>query len=200
MESEITPKQLTKDVWIVPCRLDKGLKKYVPILSPMKNSNESQIFSTRKSWIPEEDEMLTKIIENNGARQWSAIAIELNQAVHGCEPIRKGKQCRERWLGHLNPKIIKHSWSAEEDSILLHKQSTLGNRWSEISKYLYGRTENQIKNRWRKLSKDLKSNSKKNIKNVFAEVPIERMLLDVELSSLLLEYQSYNNIVIDNKD
>lgn len=200
MESEITPKQLTKDVWVVPCRLDKALKKYIPILSPMKNSNENQYFPTRKSWIPEEDEMLRKIIENNGPRQWSAIAIELNQVVHGSEPIRKGKQCRERWLGHLNPKILKKSWTTEEDSIILYRQSLLGNRWSEISKFLSGRTENQIKNRWRKLSKESKTKSLKNPKNVFTEVPIERMLLDVELSSLLFQYQSYNNIVIENKD
>ena len=135
---------------------------------------------TRKIWRAAKDKILLEIIHNTGARQWSAIAIELNQLAHNNQQVRKGKQCRERWLGHLNPKIVRETWTNEEDSILLLKQSYLGNRWSEISRFLPGRTENQIKNRWRKLGKSLKEFKKQ--KNAFGEVPLERMIVEVELA------------------
>ena len=182
MEEEIVPIQISKDVWIVPCHIDKHSKKYKPILTPSPKLKDFEPIITRKSWTAEEDEMLQGIIQSTGPRQWSAIAIELNQSVHDNHQVRKGKQCRERWLGHLNPQIVRETWTGEEDSILLFKQSYLGNRWSEISKFLPGRTENQIKNRWRKLSKGVKEFKKQ--KNAFAEVPLEKMLIEVELADM----------------
>lgn len=180
MEAEIVPIQINKDIWVVPCYIDKHSKKYKPIITPSPKHKEFESIVTRKSWTAEEDKMLLEIIQTTGARQWSAIAIELNQLVHSNRQVRKGKQCRERWLGHLNPDIVRETWTNEEDSILLFKQSCFGNRWSEISKFLPGRTENQIKNRWRKLGKSLKEFKKQ--KNAFAEVPLERMIIEVELA------------------
>jgi hypothetical protein len=47
---------------------------------------------------------------------------------------RSGKQCRERWVNHLQPNIRKECWTSEEEELLVHAHSTFGNRWSAIAK------------------------------------------------------------------
>ena len=92
------------------------------------------------SWTPEEDKLLTGIVTRQGASGWSGIA----KHIAG----RNAKQCRERWVNHLNPGVKKSQWTAEEDALLLRVQQELGNRWSEIAKHLDGRPDNAVKNRW----------------------------------------------------
>ncbi|CAN0592932.1 unnamed protein product [Laminaria digitata] len=63
-------------------------------------------------------------------------------------PGRSGKQCRERWLNHLDTRVRKSAWTGGEDVVLCEAQGRLGNKWSEISKLLPGRAENAVKNRY----------------------------------------------------
>jgi Myb-like DNA-binding protein FlbD len=67
--------------------------------------------------------------------------------------VRKGKQCRERWINHLNPQINKGPFSIEEDILMIEKQIQHGNRWAHIATFLVGRTENQVKNRFKHIQK-----------------------------------------------
>lgn len=153
------PYQITAGVWMIPCRIDKSKKAYIPSTRPFKNEKKLRKLKkpfSRQGWTSEEDEVLTEIVLKLGAKQWSSIASQLNIELHGGLPVRFGKQCRERWLGSLSPEIQKSAWSTEEDNTLLIQQMLLGNKWSLISEKIPGRTENQIKNRWRKLSKMVK--------------------------------------------
>jgi hypothetical protein len=89
---------------------------------------------------PEEDQRLLSLIEMLGTKRWSLLAHHMQ--------TRTAKQCRERWHYYLNPELNKGPWTAQEDRILAEKHRELGNRWTEIAKFLPGRTNCLAKNRW----------------------------------------------------
>ncbi|CAM9253263.1 unnamed protein product, partial [Phaeothamnion confervicola] len=99
-----------------------------------------QDMAVKGPWAAEEDDLLRRLVDLHGSKKWSQIAQEL--------PGRSGKQCRERWLNHLDTRVKKSLWSDEEDRVLCEAQYRLGNKWSEISKLLPGRAENAVKNRF----------------------------------------------------
>mmetsp|Transcript_18979 Transcript_18979/g.22597 ORF Transcript_18979/g.22597 Transcript_18979/m.22597 type:complete len:995 (-) Transcript_18979:144-3128(-) len=94
-------------------------------------------------WLPEEDLLLRDLVGKIGAKKWSVIANSI--------PGRAGKQCRERWLNHLDSTVKKCDWSEEEDAQLIAAQRMMGNKWSDIAKILPGRAENAVKNRYNSL-------------------------------------------------
>ena len=94
-------------------------------------------------WLPEEDQLLRDLVGQYGAKKWSQIA--------GHIPGRAGKQCRERWLNHLDSSVKKSDWNEDEDRKLLEAQRRVGNKWSEIARLLPGRAENAVKNRYNSL-------------------------------------------------
>jgi len=65
---------------------------------------------------------------------------------------RSPKQCRERYVNHLDPSLKKTPFDKIEDIQLLELQSKYGNSWTLIATMMPGRSENQVKNRWNSAS------------------------------------------------
>lgn len=103
-------------------------------------------------WKEEEDKQLVSLVleqtnkEANKSIKWNVISEAM-----GCS--RSAKQCRERWVNHLNPEVKKVEWSEEEDRTLLALHEEFPNKWANISRCLPGRSESMVKSRLTKLTK-----------------------------------------------
>ena len=100
----------------------------------------------QKGWLPTEDSEIRRLVGVLGTKKWSVIADHLNKLGTGSDVVRTGKQCRTRWLNHLDPDITHAAWTEEEEQIIYDGQKQFGNRWAEIAKLLPGR---YVETHWR---------------------------------------------------
>ncbi|KAM0016007.1 putative transcription factor MYB-HB-like family [Helianthus debilis subsp. tardiflorus] len=93
------------------------------------------------AWSEDEDNKLRAYIQRYGHWNW-----RLLPKFAGLS--RSGKSCRLRWVNYLRPDIKHGNFIKEEDDLIIELHKQLGNKWSEMSAYLPGRSDNEIKNRW----------------------------------------------------
>lgn len=81
-------------------------------------------------WTSREDEALIRQMEGKeGDIQWAKLRVYTNSGKR-----RLGNQCRNRWLQHLQPGVLKKPISDQEIKILLSLTLKYGGKWKKISK------------------------------------------------------------------
>jgi hypothetical protein len=117
------------------------------------NEEPDQQRQKKKAWTFEEDRLLVSTVKEFGTKNWSKIA----ECING----RSSKQCRERFINHLDSTINKADFSVEEKELLDAKigEYTPGQiPWVEIAtsfraygpdgKIISRRTDLQLRNHY----------------------------------------------------
>lgn len=91
------------------------------------NNGTVVVVKLRKGlWSPEEDEKLMRYMVSNGQGCWSDVA--RNAGLQRC-----GKSCRLRWINYLRPDLKRGAFSPQEEDLIIHLHSLLGNRYLHLS-------------------------------------------------------------------
>ena len=108
-------------------------------------NNKAFVSKKKAEFTEEEDIKLMKLVNLIGKNNWFVIGQMMG--------TKTGRQCKDRWMHHLNPKGILNTWTLEEDCQLIQLYAQYGPKWQKISQHITGRTCNSIRNRWRILLK-----------------------------------------------
>ena len=143
------------------CILVKVFKSdWIKIAAEMKTKSSSQciqkyrndfLVKVKGSWTQEEDEKLKRWVKLNGEKRWRKCA----ELILG----RCGKQCRERWINVLNPRLKKGDWTFKEQEQLFQLTKILFSKWTLIRNKMNLRSENCLKNYFYSSIRKIKSSS-----------------------------------------
>lgn len=100
----------------------------------------------RRLFGPDDDKQLEQIRKEQTFTGWKNLA----KQMPGFTP----KQLRDRWHNYISPQNTFGPWTFEEDKIIAQNVQKFGTKWSHISSFLKGRSDNSVKNRWNSVVKD----------------------------------------------
>lgn len=150
------------------------------------------IFKPHQKFTMEDDTILRALVATFGESSWILIAEHM--------PGRNSRQCRERWLNYLSPKLNRQKFTKEEDELLLAKVNEMGTKWVTISKtYFPNRTDQMVKNRYyilkRKADKKngVYNSSKKSKKSKQIDNCVDKNRDDIEYPVPVKNDQTFNS-------
>ena len=102
-------------------------------------------------WNQEEDNLLLQAVQQEENGRWNEVAKRIFYNSN-FKIFKSPKNCRERWLNHLDNKKKRGEWSPAEDLSIFKFVLENGKRWCKIVPILNeARTEHMIKNRFNSL-------------------------------------------------
>ena len=112
------------------------------VLAPTRVRKQAQSKS-HAMWTQEEDALLSKLVsESDGSPSWSMLSEFF--------PNKTAAQLSGRWEKVINPKLIKGSWTTEEDETIIRFVKENGQKdWAKLALLLQGRTGKQCRERFR---------------------------------------------------
>ncbi|CAM9238693.1 unnamed protein product [Chrysoparadoxa australica] len=129
--------------------VSKNFKKVGRDFSPMQcllcyryTVAPNKIIKGVRSFTPMEDDRLRRLAGLFGSR-WAYIVEFM--------PGRLGKQCRERFLNRLDPRLKKTAWTKEEDEKISALYSQYNGNFPSICKHMPGRAYIDVRQRYKTL-------------------------------------------------
>ena len=111
-------------------------------LAPTRNRMQGKVIGGNAVWTQEEDMRLSALVGNEKSVSWCSLARHF--------PGKTAQQLAGRWEKVLNPRLVKGSWTRNEDEMILNYVLQNGDRdWAKLAALLNGRTGKQCRERFR---------------------------------------------------
>ena len=121
-------------------------------LAPTRNRMRGSPVSGKAVWTKDEDARLCALVQNEKSVSWCSLTRHF--------PGKTAQQLAGRWEKVLNPRLVKGSWTREEDEVIRDYVLKNGDKdWARLAVLLTGRTGKQCRERFKNhldpaLSKD----------------------------------------------
>ena len=106
----------------------------------VQRSKQNSKIMDKKTWKPEEDEELCRVVQMIGTKNWA----EVSNYING----KTGSNCMHRYMKTLNPDINRGKWEMQEDAKLILAVKLMGKNWVAASKIIGHRTDIQCRERY----------------------------------------------------